>query len=134
MLSYPLFTIDAARTQQQKESTFIGLLCRLFVVKKSLWKKSFFQVNWTQNCDETHNLGAENGFQILQLQSKAKKKRAKGKKGVFMYTMSVNAPALAHMKGDLQLQLPHSPHMHAKNWSLCVPLPTPWHHNPRTLP
>jgi hypothetical protein len=53
--------------------------------------------------------------------SPKQKKRAKGKKGVCMYTMSVNAPGLAHMKGDLQLQLPHSPHMHAKNRSLSLP-------------
>jgi hypothetical protein len=57
--------------------------------------------------------------------SPKQKKRAKGKEGVCMYTMSVNAPALAHMEGDLQLQLPHSPLMHSKNQSLCVPLPAP---------
>ncbi len=66
-------------------------------------------------------------------QLRKKTQGLKGKKGVCMYVHNVSKCSISctHEKRDLQLQLPHSPHLHAKNQSLCVPLPTPWHHNPK---
>jgi hypothetical protein len=76
-------------------------------------------IGQVQNCDETHNLGAENGFEILlQLQSKAveEKKRVFDEdhhKKYVMYTMS-----LMKITTKSGLLILHSKHILQKTYDL----------------